>query len=108
MFLDGALEEVVALDASLQAQSTSCSVTFNKIHGLEESRKVISGEMTARDAVLAMATRSRQYAKRQDTWARRWPGMQSIAHEPSNPQQTVEQILYLIPKESGIPPMQLR
>lgn len=95
MFAGGALDEVAKLDAQISAGTRGCSVTFDKIHGLTEARMVLCGDLTAAQAAERMATRSRQYAKRQDTWARRWPQMRPINHDPADPDATVGQILRL-------------
>lgn len=76
MFDAGVLEEVAAIagpDGALA--DVVFSSTARKLHGLQDCLGVLRGDWTRREAIDRMATRTRQYAKRQDTWARRWPGM---------------------------------
>lgn len=76
MFDAGVLAEVAALagpDGSGADQAFS--VTARKLHGLEDCLGVLRGDHGSDHAIELMATRTRQYAKRQDTWARRWPGI---------------------------------
>jgi tRNA dimethylallyltransferase len=76
MFDDGVLDEVAALagiDGS--GADSAFSSTARKLHGLQDCLGVLRGDWTRQVAVERMSTRTRQYAKRQDTWARRWPGM---------------------------------
>ena len=79
MFDAGVLEEVAALagpDGALADQVFS--TTARKLHGLEDCLGVLRGDWTRATAIDRMATRTRQYAKRQDTWARRWPGIELL------------------------------
>lgn len=76
MFDDGVLDEVAALagpDGALADEVFSS--TARKLHGLQDCLGVLRGDWSRDTAIERMATRTRQYAKRQDTWARRWPGM---------------------------------
>ncbi|MCW2962563.1 MAG: tRNA delta(2)-isopentenylpyrophosphate transferase [Thermoleophilia bacterium] len=76
MFEVGVLDEVAALagpDGS--AADTAFSGTARKLHGLDDILGVLRGEWSQARAIELMSTRTRQYAKRQDTWARRWPGL---------------------------------
>lgn len=76
MFDAGVLDEVAALAGADGAGADAAfSVTARKLHGLEDCLGVLRGDWSRATAIERMATRTRQYAKRQDTWARRWPGI---------------------------------
>lgn len=49
--------------------------------GYEELRQVLDGIMDLRDAIALIQMRSRQFAKRQFTWFRNWPGLQWVRPE---------------------------
>ncbi len=63
MFAAGVLDEVGRLGPT--------SATAEKAIGLREVRAVLNGAMTPDQAVEAISTATRQYAKRQGTWFRR-------------------------------------
>lgn len=76
MFDAGVLDEVAALAGPRgELADEAFSSTARKLHGLEDCLGVLRSEWNRERAIELMATRTRQYAKRQDTWARRWPGM---------------------------------
>jgi tRNA dimethylallyltransferase len=81
MFAAGVVEEVAGVlgpRGELRSDRTVISATAAKLHGLQDICGLLAGdhdEPTARDL---MARRTRQYAKRQDTWARRWPGLTPV------------------------------
>ncbi len=76
MFDAGVLDEVAALAGpDGRGADDVFSTTARKLHGLEDCLGVLRGDWTREVAIDRMATRTRQYAKRQDTWARRWPGI---------------------------------
>jgi tRNA dimethylallyltransferase len=76
MFEAGVLEEVAALAGARGEHADEVfSTTARKLHGLEDCLGVLRGDWPVERAIELMATRTRQYAKRQDTWARRWPGI---------------------------------
>lgn len=76
MFDRGLLEEVAAqAGAHGELADTVFSHTARKLHGLEDCLGVLRGDWTRERAIELMATRTRQYAKRQVTWGRRWPGL---------------------------------
>ena len=80
MFEAGVLEEVaVHAGADGTGADTAFSHTARKLHGLEDCLGVLRGDWSREAAIDRMATRTRQYAKRQDTWARRWPELVSVA-----------------------------
>lgn len=79
MFDAGLLDEVAGRAGSDGSLADGAfSVTARKLHGLEDCLGVLRGDHPRDRAIELMATRTRQYAKRQDTWARRWPGMQHV------------------------------
>jgi tRNA dimethylallyltransferase len=79
MFAAGVLDEVAALAGAHGERADEVfSATARKLHGLEDCLGVLRGDITRERAIELMATRTRQYAKRQDTWARRWPGIEFL------------------------------
>jgi tRNA dimethylallyltransferase len=79
MFDGGLLDEVAALAGPDGARADDVfSSTARKLHGLEDCLGVLRGDWSREVAIDRMATRTRQYAKRQDTWARRWPGIEFV------------------------------
>ena len=83
MFDAGVLDEVAGIVGPGADRVDQLSVTARKIHGLSDCIGILRDELTLAQGMEQMATRTRQYAKRQDTWARRWPGLQSIMIAPS-------------------------
>jgi tRNA dimethylallyltransferase len=76
MFEAGVLDEVAAIAGPRgEHADVVFSATARKLHGLEDCLGVLRGDWSVEQAIDQMATRTRQYAKRQDTWARRWPGI---------------------------------
>jgi tRNA dimethylallyltransferase len=76
MFEAGVLEEVAQLAGGHAEDADAVfSATARKLHGLEDCLGVLRGDWSRETAIERMSTRTRQYAKRQDTWARRWPGI---------------------------------
>jgi tRNA dimethylallyltransferase len=76
MFHAGVVEEVAA--------APELGPTAGQMLGLREIRAHLAGEMTREQCILAIATATRQYAKRQMTWFRRergyeWINLQSCA-----------------------------
>jgi tRNA dimethylallyltransferase len=78
MFEGGLLEEVASVVGERAERFGELSVTAHKLHGLSDCVEVLQGNWSRETAIDRMATRTRQYAKRQDTWARRWPGLQPV------------------------------
>jgi tRNA dimethylallyltransferase len=79
MFDRGLLDEVADLAGPDGSRADEVfSSTARKLHGLEDCLGVLRGDWTREEAIDRMATRTRQYAKRQDTWARRWPGIEFV------------------------------
>lgn len=76
MFDAGVLDEVAAIAGTHgELADAALSGTARKLHGLEDCLGVLRGDWTRERAIELMATRTRQYAKRQMTWGRRWPGL---------------------------------
>lgn len=75
MFERGVEDEVRrALDGRL-------STTAERIHGLQDVRSLLSGEIDREEAIRRLDARTRQYAKRQRVWMRRLPGLRPVAPE---------------------------
>lgn len=96
MFDAGVLDEIATLAGSDGSKADVVfSSTARKLHGLEDCLGVLRREHSQEVAIEKMARRTRQYAKRQDTWARRWPGMGSVAASDANFDQIARRILEL-------------
>jgi tRNA dimethylallyltransferase len=54
------------------------SETAARMHGLQDVRALLDGEVDRAEAVRRMTLRTRQYAKRQRTWMRRLPGLVEV------------------------------
>lgn len=79
MFETGVLDEVAALAGVHGADADAAfSRTARKLHGLEDCLGVLRGDWSRERAIELMAARTRQYAKRQVTWGRRWPGLEWV------------------------------
>lgn len=79
MFDAGVLEEVAGLaGARGERASDVFSTTARKLHGLSDCLGALDGSWSRAQALEQMTVRTRQYAKRQDTWARRWPGLEPV------------------------------
>jgi tRNA dimethylallyltransferase len=78
MFENGLLDEVAGVVGEHAQRFGDLSVTARKLHGLEDCVGALSGAITQEEAELRMVTRTRQYAKRQDTWARRWDWVETV------------------------------
>jgi tRNA dimethylallyltransferase len=79
MFHAGVLDEVAAVVGADGSLLHTLSETARKLHGLSDCIDILQGRVSQAAGVKQMATRTRQYAKRQDTWARRWPGIVTIS-----------------------------
>jgi tRNA dimethylallyltransferase len=94
MFDGGVLDEVAArAGAEGQRADEVFSTTARKLHGLDDCLGVLRGDWSRDHALDLLASRTRQYAKRQDTWARRWPGLASIDATDGDIDRIVEQVL---------------
>lgn len=100
MFERGALDEVAAVvGARAQHLEQRTSVTARKLHGLQDCVAVLRGEIDADEAIERLVTRTRQYTKRQQTWARRWPGIWTV---PVNGQTDARELARLLVAEREI------
>lgn len=79
MFASGVLDEVAAVAGThAERADEAFSTTARKLHGLSDCLGVLDGSWSEEHAAEVMASRTRQYAKRQDTWARRWPLLEPV------------------------------
>ncbi len=89
MFDDGVLDEVAALIGAAGEFVDRLSSTAQVLHGLSDCRDVLAGHMSQDEGREKMAARTRQYARRQDTWGRRWAGAWRVQLDGSTePQHT--------------------
>ena len=72
---DGGIDEV----AALLADPRPLSRTAAQAHGIDDIRALISDEIDRAECERRLAARTRQYAKRQDTWRRRLAGAETVA-----------------------------
>jgi tRNA dimethylallyltransferase len=91
MLAGGAVDEVRALRAS----GAEPSVTAARILGLEQIGAHLDGRATAAEAGAEIALRTGQYARRQETWARRIPGAIELPGE-AGPERNADRLLELI------------
>jgi tRNA dimethylallyltransferase len=73
MFELGVEEEV------RRALACKLSPTAARIHGLQDVRALIDGEIDRAEAVRRLDVRTRQYARRQRVWMRRLPGLRPVS-----------------------------
>jgi tRNA dimethylallyltransferase len=73
MFTAGVVEEVRSAVAQGEPSATAARAL-----GLAEIRAVIAGETTADEACRRLVERTRQYARRQEIWMRRIPGIELV------------------------------
>jgi tRNA dimethylallyltransferase len=86
MFERGVVAEVAAILAD-----HSPSLTASRTLGLDELRGVVDGVRSINDAHHHLLVRTRQYARRQQVWMRRMPGIELVAPDevtPSPPART--------------------
>lgn len=95
MFAAGVLDEVAGVVGRHGEHVDRLSWTARMLHGLADCVDVLAGTRTADESIERIAARTRQYAKRQDTWARRWPGAHRVAVE-SDPDQTAARCIQLV------------
>jgi tRNA dimethylallyltransferase len=91
MLAGGAVEEVRALRES----GAEPSATAARILGLEQIGAHLEGRSTLAEAGAEIALRSGQYARRQETWARRIPGAIELAGT-DGPERNADRLLELI------------
>jgi tRNA dimethylallyltransferase len=73
MFAAGVEEEVRTALAEHRFSETAA-----RMHGLQDVRALLDGEVDHAEAKRRMTLRTRQYAKRQRTWMRRLPGLVEV------------------------------
>jgi tRNA dimethylallyltransferase len=73
MFTAGVVEEVRSAVAQGEPSATAARAL-----GLAEIRAVIAGKTTADEACRRLVERTRQYARRQEIWMRRIPGIELV------------------------------
>lgn len=82
MFEAGLLGEVAGIVGPTGERADDVlSPTAHRLHGLDDCIGVLRGSHGVARAQELMAARTRQYAKRQETWARRWPGLVLVPAE---------------------------
>jgi tRNA dimethylallyltransferase len=72
MFERGVEEEV------RRALGGELSSTAARIHGLQDVRALLAGDIDREEAIRRLDVRTRQYAKRQRVWMRRLPGLRPV------------------------------
>ena len=91
MLAGGAVEEVRALRAS----GLEPSPTAARILGLAQIGAHLDGHATLAECAAEITLRTGQYARRQDTWARRIPGVIELAGA-DGPERNADRLLELI------------
>lgn len=91
MLLDGAIEEVAALEG------LTLSTTASKTLGLAQVQDYLKGRLTRSELVSAISLATRQYAKRQRTWLRREKWLTPIeVRAGESPKRIAERIAALL------------
>ncbi len=62
----------------LLAQPTALSTTAARAHGVTDVARLLAGEIDRNECERLLSVRTRQYAKRQDTWLRKLPNTEPI------------------------------
>ncbi len=62
----------------LLAQPTALSTTAARAHGVTDVARLLAGEIDRHECERLLSVRTRQYAKRQDTWLRKLPNTEPI------------------------------
>ncbi|MDX6618905.1 MAG: tRNA dimethylallyltransferase [Gaiellales bacterium] len=91
MLAHGAVDEVHAIRAS----GTEPSPTAARILGLAQIGAFLDGRASLAESAAAIALRTGQYARRQETWARRIPGVIEVAGA-DGPERNADRLLELI------------
>ena len=91
MLAGGAVDEVRAL----RAGGVEPSPTAARILGLAQIGAHLDGDATLADCAAEIMLRTRQYARRQETWARRIPGVIELAGA-DGPERNADRLLELI------------
>lgn len=96
MFREGVAEEVGTLGA--------VSATAAKTLGLEQIRLLLEGNMSEAECTAAIAQATRRYAKRQLTWFRRQPSLESL--NLSSLKDHAAAVDWILQKVSLLPPLE--
>ena len=72
------LDAGIAQVRDLLASADGLSATADRAHGIDDIRDHLAGRIDRAECELRLAARTRQYAKRQDTWRRRLPGLEEV------------------------------
>jgi tRNA dimethylallyltransferase len=72
------LEAGIAQVEELLASPSGLSATAERAHGVDDIREHLAGRIDRAECERRLATRTRQYAKRQDTWRRRLPRLEAV------------------------------
>ena len=106
---DGGLIEEVAATCGTRGEHWDydgvpglMSATAARLHGLSDVVAFLRGDESREGAIEAMATRTRQYAKRQDTWRRRWPGLWPVEIPAGERSPAPDQIARLVGAERNV------
>jgi tRNA dimethylallyltransferase len=91
MLAGGAVDEVRAL----RARGAEPSPTAARILGLDQIGAFLDRRATLAESAAAITLRTGQYARRQETWARRIPGAIELAG-PDGPERNADRLLELI------------
>jgi tRNA dimethylallyltransferase len=91
MLTGGAIEEVRAIRAS----GVEPSPTAARILGLAQIGAYLDGRATLAECAAEITLRSGQYARRQETWARRMPGAIELPGG-DGPERNADRLLELI------------
>jgi tRNA dimethylallyltransferase len=91
MLVGGAVEEVRALRAS----GIEPSPTAARVLGLAQIGACLDGRATSAECAAEITLRTGQYARRQETWARRIPGVIELAGA-DGPERNADRLLELI------------
>ncbi len=96
MFRNGVTDEVAGLG--------EVSVTAAKTLGLEEIRHLLEGKVSQEECVAAIQLATRRYAKRQLTWFRRQPSLESL--NLSSLKDHAAAVDWILQKVSLLPPLE--
>ncbi len=81
---------------ALRASGAEPSPTASRILGLAQIGAHLDGAATLAECSAEIALRTGQYARRQETWARRIPGVIELAGA-DGPERNADRLLELIP-----------
>lgn len=85
MFEAGVVDEVAAIVGdTAQHHDDALSMTAARIHGVDHICSLLRGEIDNATARQRIVVATRQYAKRQDTWGRRWPDTIDLTVDPTS------------------------